>query len=156
MCVMCVLALSSHSNHNNLSHQLKAALVCVSKKELVFCPNMWWVGEAQLVKLSNTAISMGKYVRSWLGLLHRVFVFASMRTCAFIGAWDKSLAKHVCVFLHVHFLSGSLGCTSMRSESHGFSRWSEELVKQPMRGWCHSSNRSCAICDLTLRCETAE
>lgn len=102
-----MFALSSHSNHNNLNHQLKGCFgVCFPKKDLAFYPEMQQGGEAQLVKLSNSTISMGKYVRSGLALFHSVCVLSA----------------------------GSLGCTSMRLEYHGFSRWSEQLIKQSMRG----------------------
>ena len=79
-----MFALCSHSNYNNLNHQLKSlwwkALVCVSKKDLAFCPKMRRGGEAQLIKLSKSSFSMGKYVRSGPPLLHTLCVCAHLRS----------------------------------------------------------------------------
>lgn len=60
---------------------LKAALVCVSKKDLMFYPEMRR-GEAQLVKRTNFTISMGKYVRSG-ALFHSVTVSPSCWSVCF-------------------------------------------------------------------------
>lgn len=122
--------------------------MCVSKKDLAFYPKMWLGGETQLVKLSNSSISMGKYVRSKLALFCRF----CLCVCTCVSVCVYHLFSKVCVFFSARVLSaGLLGRTFVRFQSHGFSRWSEELVKQSMRGWCHSSNRRGVFVTLLMK-----
>lgn len=51
------------------------------KTNLVFYPEMWPGGEVQLVKLSNSGISRGKYVRSELVLLSSICVYVWKCVC---------------------------------------------------------------------------
>lgn len=122
--------------------------MCVSKKDLAFYPEIQRGGEAQLVKLTKPP-SVWENICCPSQCCSIVFtcvcVCACMCVCTFTftaspPCWSACVST--CAFS-----VESLGCTSMRLEYHGFSRWSEALVKQSMRGWCHSPNRSWAICD---------
>lgn len=104
--------------------------MCVSKKDLALYPEMRREVEAQLVKLTNSTISKGKYVRSGQMLFH-LCLCVSM--CAHLHQCISSLLKCVCFGMRT--LSPDLWAVpSMRLEYHGFSHWSEELIKESMRG----------------------
>lgn len=141
-----MFVLCSYSNYNNLNHQLsplKKPLVCVSRRIFLSCPKMRQGEEGELIKLLH---QHGKVCAVWAQAAP-----CSVSVCACSHLVDL-LCNEVCCFCscavsaRVQLQLGPFGRASMRLQYHDFSRWSGELVKQPMRGWCHSPNHRWAIC----------